>query len=56
MNLLFVVGTVFVTLKLTDTVQWGWGYILLPFGISIVGGLVLGVVEGFKRADEKGRR
>lgn len=35
-----LLGVVFVTLKLTDVIDWSWWWVTLPFW----GGLVLGIV------------
>lgn len=37
-RLSFVVGIVFLALKLTGGVEWSWGFVLLPF-VAFLGAL-----------------
>ena len=42
-GVLGLLGVVFVTLKLTDTIDWSWWYVTMPFwgGIALVASLGL---------------
>jgi hypothetical protein len=40
---IFLLGIVFLTLKLTDTINWSWWIVLLPF----YGGFVVGIITLF---------
>lgn len=47
MNILSVLTLIFVTLKLTDIIDWPWGYVLLPTIIHMtlfVGILVIAAI------------
>lgn len=42
-GVLGLLGVVFVTLKLTDVINWSWWYVTMPFwgGIALVGIIAL---------------
>lgn len=44
-KLLFVVFVVFLTLKLTETVEWSWWYVTLPLWIPLA--TIIVVMAGF---------
>lgn len=41
-----VLGLIFIVLKLTNTIDWSWLWVLCPFwiGWSLLGGLVVGAL------------
>jgi uncharacterized protein HemY len=61
---LSLLGVVFVTLKLTDVIDWSWWWVLLPFyigwliilAILVVWGLLAGIVALMDNHDRKKRR
>lgn len=41
-----ILGIVFVVLKLTDTIDWSWWYVTMPFWGGLAFALVLLVIAG----------
>lgn len=48
-NGIFLLGLLFVALKLTNYIDWSWWYITMPFWLGItVLIVILGIVKGLK--------
>lgn len=41
---LYLLGLLFIALKLTNNIDWSWWYVLLPFYIEVIIRLVIKIV------------